>query len=156
MPKTTSTASSVWNGRGMMASSPAGIDPVPPSRQEKRIVELCSKAIQTDDLDEFRRAASELRAALKEQINRLRGTVDEACNNFTQPSQAASECLADRPPLDKPTSHCLGASAARFSSAVFGRVVERGSSTQTGPVFVARRVPTVISSRAKDADFGIE
>lgn len=34
-----------------MALCPAG-DPVPPSRQEKRIVELCSKAIQTDDLDE--------------------------------------------------------------------------------------------------------
>ena len=79
-----------------MASCPDGIDPVPPSRLEKRIVELCSMAIQTNDLHEFQRVASELRVALKEQIDNLRAIVAEARNNLSQPPL---ESLADRPKL---------------------------------------------------------
>jgi BMFP domain-containing protein YqiC len=43
-----------------------------------RIIDLSSRVVSTDDLDEFNRIASELRAALREHAQNLRREVEEA------------------------------------------------------------------------------
>jgi hypothetical protein len=50
---------------------------VPLTRLQKRILELSSRIVSIDDLPEFQRVASELKAALREHAEQLRSMVDE-------------------------------------------------------------------------------
>lgn len=51
---------------------------------QKRIVELSSKIVSTDNMEEFDRIASELKAALREHAESLRHAVDETRNRLAK------------------------------------------------------------------------
>jgi len=55
-----------------------------PSWQQKRVSELCSRVVATNDPAEFAQAVSELRAALRAQLAHLRELVDEAKQTIAQ------------------------------------------------------------------------
>jgi ABC-type transporter Mla subunit MlaD len=52
---------------------------------QKRIINLSSRIISTDDLEEFDRIASELKSALREHADTLRRTVQETKNRLAHP-----------------------------------------------------------------------
>ncbi len=57
---------------------------------QKRIHELSARVIETDNYEEFQRVASELRNALREQVDYLRAMVDEAKKSgFTSHARSA-------------------------------------------------------------------
>jgi len=57
------------------------------SHQQKRISELCSKVIATNDPTEFAQAVAELRVALRAQLDHLKQLV-----YFTMPSRPSLAC----------------------------------------------------------------
>jgi hypothetical protein len=65
---------------------------VPLSRLQERIAELSSSVVATDDIEEFQQIAAELKAALRDQINHLRGMVDDAKKTMNRvPTESARE-----------------------------------------------------------------
>jgi hypothetical protein len=65
---------------------------MPLSRLQERIAELSSKAVATDNIEEFAQVASELRMALQEQISNLRGMVEDAKKSIRRiPSDSRSK-----------------------------------------------------------------
>jgi hypothetical protein len=69
---------------------------LPLSRLQERIAQLSSSAVATDDIEEFRQIACELKAALREQINHLRGMVDDAKKTICRdPAESAEKKKAD-------------------------------------------------------------
>jgi hypothetical protein len=50
---------------------------VPASHLQKRIIDLSSRIVSTNDLEEFNQIASELKSALHEHTESLRRRVDE-------------------------------------------------------------------------------
>jgi phosphomevalonate kinase len=50
---------------------------VPFSELQKRIIDLSSRIVSIDDLEEFNRVASELKSALREHAESLRRTIEE-------------------------------------------------------------------------------
>jgi hypothetical protein len=57
---------------------------MPLSPLQKRIIELSSTIVSTEDLKEFDRVASELKLALREHAESLRKVVDETKNRLTK------------------------------------------------------------------------
>lgn len=57
---------------------------MPLSPLQKRIIELSSQVLSTDDVTEFRRISSELKAALREHAQHLRKMVDETKKRLTR------------------------------------------------------------------------
>lgn len=51
---------------------------------QKRIIELSSKVVSTDDMEEFNRFAFELKAALRAHAESLRSVVDETKHRLTK------------------------------------------------------------------------
>jgi hypothetical protein len=65
---------------------------VPLSRLQERIAQLSSSVVATDDIEEFQQIASELKTALREQINHLRGMVDDAKKTICRvPAESGAE-----------------------------------------------------------------
>jgi hypothetical protein len=50
---------------------------VPPSALQKRIIELSSKLVATDDANQFKQLAAELKLALREHTSSLRLTIND-------------------------------------------------------------------------------
>ena len=59
---------------------------MPSTDLQKRILELSSSLVATDDADEFRQLASELRNALREHATKLRAIIGETKVNIVQKS----------------------------------------------------------------------
>jgi hypothetical protein len=57
---------------------------LPPSPLQKKITDLCARAVATNDLSEFKYVACELKAALREQVAILRSMVDDAKQTIAQ------------------------------------------------------------------------
>ena len=57
---------------------------MPLSPLQKRIIELSSKIVSTEDLKEFDRVASQLKLALREHAESLRKVVDETKNRLAK------------------------------------------------------------------------
>jgi hypothetical protein len=56
---------------------------VPLSALQRRIIELSSRLVCTDDVNQFKELASELRRALHEHIMVLRHKIDDTKNNIS-------------------------------------------------------------------------
>jgi hypothetical protein len=57
---------------------------MPPSHEQKRISELCSRVITTNDPAEFAQVVAELRVALRAQLARLKQLVYETKQTIAQ------------------------------------------------------------------------
>jgi DNA topoisomerase VI subunit B len=58
--------------------------PLPLSPLQKRILELSSQILSTDDVAEFKRISAELKAALREHAQHLRSMVEETKKRLTR------------------------------------------------------------------------
>jgi hypothetical protein len=56
---------------------------VPPKPMQKRILDLSTKVIATNDVEEFRNLAAELRKAIRQHVEHLRSLVGEARHHRT-------------------------------------------------------------------------
>jgi len=70
---------------------------VPVTPLQKRISELCTSVVMTDDLEQFTQLALELRLALREQVEVLRSMVDEAKETIARlPAESGRELIPER------------------------------------------------------------
>jgi hypothetical protein len=73
---------------------------VPLSALQKRIIELSSRLVATDDVNQFKQLASELRKALHEHVTNLRLKINDAKKNIAL-------VAAGRPPDDQDSSQSM-------------------------------------------------
>jgi hypothetical protein len=67
---------------------PSVENPVPSTQLQRRIPELSSSLVATENADEFTRLASELREALREHAAKLRAIIGETRTHIFQKSAA--------------------------------------------------------------------